>query len=307
MLTSQPPNAFMQYDTNHVPMPGRPAADYLAELRETGFTLLDNVVAADALSRIRSATLARVASMDPAPPDFDDRFGVPDAIAWSEDVCRAVTHPVALWLIREYLGTPDIHFCHQPAMTVLRPARDLIGSFPDSGWHSDYPYHHDVFPVDRWQDESIYGVQYNICIDEFRADNGATQYVPDSFRQRQFPPTALNEGGTRMGVPPHDKVVQMLAPAGAALIYDSRTWHRACPELNVSGADRLAILNAVCPAWVRPMSDKSPGSRTYFISDMDAKLGDRERNELRRLCHTETAEPPSIAPVIVPKPPVQRR
>ncbi|HKI73509.1 MAG TPA: hypothetical protein VJ998_02640, partial [Pseudomonadales bacterium] len=153
-------------------VPTRPPEEYLAELRQNGYTVLDNVVGTEALARIREATQSRVKSMDPAPPDFDDRFGVPDIIAWSADACRAVVHPVALWLMRSYLGSEAIRFCHQPAMTVLRPARSLIGQFPASGWHSDYPYHHDVFPDDRWQDDAIYGVQYNICIDAFRADNG---------------------------------------------------------------------------------------------------------------------------------------
>ena len=36
------------------------------------------------------------------------------------------------------------------------------------------------------------------------------------------------------------QVEQVVAPAGAAFIYDARLWHRACPELNESTADRFA-------------------------------------------------------------------
>ena len=66
---------------------------YLDELKTHGFTVVEGVVQSEALARIRKATYAQIANLDPPPPATDDRFGVPDGIAWSEDVCRAVTHP----------------------------------------------------------------------------------------------------------------------------------------------------------------------------------------------------------------------
>ena len=70
--------------------PERPLEDYLAELRETGFTVLDNLVDQDALARIVAATEARIPELDPAPPEFDGRFGVPDGISWR---CLLYTSP----------------------------------------------------------------------------------------------------------------------------------------------------------------------------------------------------------------------
>ena len=287
--------------------PSRPLDDYLAELKAKGFTVLDGLIDEPALERIKVATKARIPVLEPPAPDFDDRFGVPDGISWSEDVCNAVTHPAALWLLRAYLGVPAIRFCHQPAMTVLRPAKDLVGKYPEEGWHADYPYHPDVYPDDHWQDESVYGVQFNLCVDAFRLDNGATQYVPGSHLACRWPPRAFNEGGTRMGEGAHQYVRQMVAPAGAALIYDSRTWHRACPELNVSGEDRLAILNAVCPAWVRSMVDKTPGTERYRASRMAERLTPRVREEIEALCHTRVQPVPQGVPEILEKHYVGRR
>ena len=54
--------------------PERPLEDYLAELRETGFTVLDNLVDQNALARIVAATDARIPELDPAPPEFDGRI-----------------------------------------------------------------------------------------------------------------------------------------------------------------------------------------------------------------------------------------
>ncbi|MDZ7685479.1 MAG: hypothetical protein U5O39_11150 [Gammaproteobacteria bacterium] len=94
----------------------------------------------------------------------------------------------------------------------------------------------------------------------------------------------------------HSKVRQLTAPAGSALIYDARTWHRACPELNVSGRDRLAILNAVSPAWVRPMTDKSWLTERLGELDYLDSLDERERRELDRLCHRDTQPTPEGMP-----------
>ena len=104
-----------------------------------------------------------------------------------------------------------------------------------------------------------------------------------------------------MGEGTHQFVEQMVAPAGAALIYDSRTWHRACPELNVSGEDRLAILNAVCPSWVRSMVDKMPGTERYRASRMAERLTPRVREEIEALCHTDVQLVPEGVPEILEK------
>jgi ectoine hydroxylase-related dioxygenase (phytanoyl-CoA dioxygenase family) len=180
----------------------------------------------------------------------------------------------------------------------MRPARELTGTFPEHGWHSDYPYHPGVLERERWQDDSVLGVQFNICVDEFRTDNAATQYLPDSSALRQWPTVAFNTGGTHMGKGVHRDVKQMTAPGGSALIYDSRTWHRACEELNASGEDRVAILNAVTPAWVLPMTDKQPATDRYNDSPTADMLTERERQDIDRLCNTATQAAPPGAPRI---------
>jgi ectoine hydroxylase-related dioxygenase (phytanoyl-CoA dioxygenase family) len=275
--------------------------EHLAELVESGFTVIEDLVSQDAIDRIRAETNQQLASLDPPPVEFDERLGVANAIAWSKDACDAVTHEKALAVIRGYLQTSDIHFGHNPVMTVLRPSKDLLGTFPDKGWHCDYPYHPDVFPQSRWSDQQVYGVQFNICIDSFRADNAATQYVPGSHLERQFVSEAFNLGGTRAGTHPHERVQHMLAPAGAALIYDARIWHRACVELNASGEDRLAILNAVNPSWVLPMADREAGKEAFLVSGMAQQLSPRVIKEITALCHTAPKPPPEGAPALTPK------
>lgn len=273
-------------------------SEYLAELRKNGITVIEGLVPPDAITRIRAETQEKLDGMNPPLAATDDRLGLANAIAWSADVCEAVANETALSVIRAYMGTENIHFGHNPVMTVLRPAKDLIGTFPPSGWHSDYPYHQDVFPESRWWDEAVYGVQFNICIDEFRSENGGTQFVPGSHLKRCFVPEAFNEHGTRMGEAPFEDVQQMHAPAGSALIYDARIWHRACPELNVSGADRLAILNAVNPSWVRLMADREAGREEFIARGMAANLSPRVNREITALCHSAPTTAPPGAPLL---------
>lgn len=275
--------------------PPRPLSAYLDELRRTGLTVLPNVLGARGAAAIRDGFMRIWRERYPEEPQHDGRLWVMDGLAWSTPLARAVTHPLALRLMRDYMGTEDIHFCHQPVITTVKPAKVLLETFPEGGWHSDYPYHPGVFADDRWPDEPVYGVQFNICIDAFRADNGATQYLPGSFRLRHWPPDDFN-GPTRMGEPPHEAVEQILAPAGAALIYDARTWHRACYELNVSGENRLAILNAVAPSYVPPMLDKGPVGAQYAGGPVPGELSARERAEIERLCLTPAAKPPPGTP-----------
>ncbi len=280
--------------------PPRPPSTYLEALRSTGLAVVPNVLPPSAARAIRDGFMRAWRERYPEEPEHDGRLWIMDGLAWSTELARAVTHPVALHLMRAYMTRRDIHFCHQPVITTVKPARMLLGTHPDGGWHSDYPYHPGVFEGDRWPDEPVYGVQFNVCIDEFRADNGATQYLPGSFRRRHWPGDDIN-GPTRMGEPPHQDVEQILAPAGAAIIYDARTWHRACYELNVSGDNRLAILNAVAPSYVPPMLDKRAVGESYSAGAVPARLSARERREIERLCLAPTAGPPAGAPVFGPR------
>lgn len=77
---------------------------------------------------------------------------------------------------------------------------------------------------------------------------------------------------------------QMCAPAGSVIMYDSKTWHRAPPERNVSGEDRIAILNAVTPRYIVPMIDMTNDLENAVQASKHGKwdehLTARERKEM---------------------------
>ena len=87
---------------------------------------------------------------------------------------------------------------------------------------SDYPYRDGRFPADAFPPDVVLGVQCNICIDDFRADNAATMFCLGSHKVNTKPPAYYNEQGNEGWLPP--EAVQLEAPAGSAIVYDSRMW-----------------------------------------------------------------------------------
>ena len=52
-------------------------------------------------------------------------------------VAKIITEPVSLWLMRQYMKTPEIRLGHSPGFAILAPDD---GKRNVQGWHSDFPY-----------------------------------------------------------------------------------------------------------------------------------------------------------------------
>ncbi|MBT6246362.1 MAG: hypothetical protein HOI43_13170 [Gammaproteobacteria bacterium] len=306
-LSYQPGEEIQHQSTSLCASSTQLPSEHLAELHRDGVTILDNLLNADAITRIKTQVAQRRALNHTDESPFDGFFWMQGGLHWCLDLVRAVSNPVALSVMQEFMQTDQIHFSHPPVITTLKPAKELLGTFPDDGWHADYPYHPGVFPDEHWPDEPPLGVQFNICIDPFEKENGGTQYLPGSHHRRHWPPAEFNQGGTRMGKGLHTDVKQFEAPAGSAILYDSRTWHRRCDEANVSGKDRIAILNAVTPSWVLPMSDKEAASDSYQTSEIFNQISMRERQDIDRLFCQVTSATPAGTPILGQRIPREKR
>ena len=97
-------------------------------------------------------------------------------------------------------------------------------------------------------------LQCNLCVDAFRADNGATLHVPRSHARNRWPDA--DPAGSE----------PFLASAGSAVLYDSRTWHRRPDESNASGEPRTNVLHAISHAWMRPMIDAADEAARFVAS-----------------------------------------
>ena len=236
-------------------------------------------------------------------------------------VAQALMHPISLWLIESYLGVDSIHYCQCPGISILRPAQKTgeNARVMPGGWHADYPYpltseteaHTYMLGPEEFEklDASIsprfpdwkqrknrLGMQFNIALTDFTAETGATQFVLGSHEFDGPPPTELNAVPTVAGVGPHQNVVQVPFAAGSGILYDSRTYHRAPPELNVSGEERWAMLTCIVPSFVRDLrarDDKVESADAFAkATDVHAALTPRELGDVvKMLCDDDAGLP----------------
>ena len=157
-------------------------SEYLRFFEDNGWVCLTCVLSDQIVDGLR-----RVACTDQYADREPDRSRV--AISQHVAVAQTAAEPISLWLIREYMGTPDISMAHAPAMAVL--TKD-DGKRPVQGWHSDYPYHWGLpapgqVPVQPGA--SRLGVQRNVCVSDFTKVRGATAFKLGSHAKNEVPRT----------------------------------------------------------------------------------------------------------------------
>lgn len=81
------------------------------------------------------------------------------------------------------------------------------------------------------------------AIEDFTADNGATELIPGSHRWADDHPDARGAAG-----------VAAVMPAGSALLFDAALWHRG--GANRSRATRLALSPQYCQPYLRPQESQ---------------------------------------------------
>jgi len=85
-------------------------------------------------------------------------------------------------------------------------------------------------------------------VDEFRADNGATRFVPGSHRWTELPENVLSDR-----VAPHPAEVIACGPAGSMIVFDASAWHGH--TANTSPAGRRSLQGTFVPRSGRPATD----------------------------------------------------
>ncbi len=264
--------------------PAHLPSEYLESFKENGWVCLPSIVAPDILEE-----LERVSCTGRWEAETYERRVPP--LNETAAVAKIITEPVSLWLMRQYMKTHEIRLGHSPGFAILSPDD---GKRRVQGWHSDFPYLWGIagsetvnrIPVHK-VDGLVMGVQRNLCVSEFRKENGATCFKLGSHTFGQGPPVEWINGNTSRqegvreskGLPytgPEADVVE--APAGSYIVYDSRIWHRA--GVNRTAHKRAAMLQAVIPMFIMPFMDTSRPYKDFIHSSLADELTELEHREL---------------------------
>lgn len=255
--------------------PEKLPSESLEHLRREGWTCLTCILGPETVT-----ALQRLACTD----DYEHleiNNEVPK-LCQGVEVGRAITEPVSLWLIRQYMQTRDLHLGHPPGFAVLRP---WDGKSRVQRWHSDIPYIPSIggnVVADR--KGPIKAVQRNVCVSDFGKHNGATAFKLGSHAADTGPPPEWNplaDDGepARPYSGPDADVVE--APAGSIILYDARTWHRA--GFNHSGRKRAAMLMSFQAVDVIPKRDTRTTYQRLRESPIYEELNGREQREIGEL------------------------
>ncbi|HTX50466.1 MAG TPA: phytanoyl-CoA dioxygenase family protein [Caulobacteraceae bacterium] len=266
--------------------PEKRPSEYLQAFRETGWVALTCVLAPDVVEGLQ-----RLGGVD----GYEDAGPVPRErqLADGPALARATVEPVSLWLCRQYLRVDDIKLGHPPGVTALTPDD---GERPVQGWHGDFPYmwgsdrSAGAYRVPPGADDLVLGIQRNICVSDFRLDNGATVFCLASFGAHAVPPAEWGRANQTFkkghraehGLPYGGEETDVIeAPAGTIILYDARIWHRA--GVNRTNRPRGAVIQAITPGFIIPFYDTTAPFRSWLESDVPAQMTERERRELETL------------------------
>lgn len=200
------------------------AKQAVEHLREYGMALLPELLTGDKLQQAREAVYAAPAAdrdngrtADPFPLDYGDKnVRVWNLLNRSPVFSELVEHPLALELLREVLGWPA-----------------LLGNFSaniaEPGSEAGVLHADQVFVPTPWPAQPQ-GMNFAWLLNDYTADNGATEMVPSSHR-REDP-----------SEPPVESASPLIAPAGTVVAFESRVWHR-------TGSNRSDHPRAAAFAW----------------------------------------------------------
>ena len=172
-------------------VPAHMPSAYLESFRENGWVCVPAIIDPDVIEELERVSYTGRWESD---GEFD-RSVAP--MLQTSAVAKIATEPVSLWLMREYMGVQDIRLGHSPGFAIL-PKDD--GKRNVQGWHSDFPYlwgiagrTKDRIPVHQ-VDGFAMGVQRNLCVSEFRKENGATCFKLGSHALGAGPPVEWGTG-----------------------------------------------------------------------------------------------------------------
>jgi len=199
----------------------------LEQLHEEGYVVLPEVLSPDALARVREQLDPYLQGEYPGRNDFEGLRSerVYALLDKAPAIGELVGHPRTLGLIDQLLQP---NYLLSACLAILLHPGETA-----QAWHYD-----DAF-VTLPKPRDWYSVSTIWAIDDFTADNGATEVLPGSHRWDDRPVSDDRD----------DRVVLEM-PAGSVVVFLGTTVHRG--GANRSGGRRLAVTPQYCAPWARP-------------------------------------------------------
>ncbi|KAI1281507.1 hypothetical protein F5Y07DRAFT_411602 [Xylaria sp. FL0933] len=220
--------------TPHPPLPPKPADQFdrlpqptnidqgKRDIKEFGYGIAKNVLTAEQVVIIKKAVQeqaagereAGIAQADGGPHRPNQRIWV--LANKGEEFLDLLNHPIIDELLPWFLG--DNAIIHSYSANIVRP-----GNVP-------MQLHYDQLSVQPPNRELAFGLNILFYLEDITPQNGGTLIYPASHVGHVAPPDIFITDGT----------VAVEAPAGSALIIDSRVWHATGPNRETCG-ERPAI------------------------------------------------------------------
>jgi ectoine hydroxylase-related dioxygenase (phytanoyl-CoA dioxygenase family) len=224
--------------------PDTPLPELLAQMDEDGYVILPSLLPPSQVKAIHDALAPFLQGKLKGRNDFEgyESERVYALLAKSPVFGELAAHPLVLDVCEQVLGP-----------NFMLSACLAINSHPGE---NAQPLHYDdsFYRVPR--PRPAYGVSAFWAIDDFTADNGATEIIPrshkwpdDAVAGKYFGDSFVN--GKHVPVVDHPDLEKVIMPAGSLMLTPGTLWHRG--GANNSQGSRLAITPQYCVAWGRQM------------------------------------------------------
>ena len=182
---------------------------HLEEFQNLGYTILENVLSKEETTHLKNE-LDRIYSLQEQ--DFgkdnlkviNEEFLARALLVYSEPFLELARKPEIMDYISEILG--NYFVLHLQNGIINMPKEE----HHQSSWHRDLPYQ-------NWVSSESIGCNLFYCLDPFTEENGATIILPFSHKISYLPSEVYLE---KHGI-------QIKAPAGSAVLFDSMLFHKA--------------------------------------------------------------------------------
>jgi hypothetical protein len=230
-IASRPRHRSPRLASEPFQVPSALSADAADALGTRGFVVLPGPYSADELPRLQAAYDDACAHADQGDVGIGrTSTRVSDFVNRGETFDSIYTWPPALDAANRVIRG-EFRLSAFQARTVRpgAPAQEL---------HADVPRSSDAWPM----------LGLILMVDEFRADNGATRFVPGSHRWTELPESVLADR-----IAPYPGDVLACGRAGSVILFDASTWHGH--TANTSRTARRSLQGTFIPRSSRPATD----------------------------------------------------